>query len=114
MLASLADEALLRAACRDGRAIVTENARDFDRIVRAWAVAGEHHCGVVFTSTRRYHRGSRSYPQNLVEALRLALEVPPMADLDWVLWLASRIRARQTRTRPRLVGHRRPSKEGLR
>lgn len=86
-LASLPDEELLRAASRAGRAVVTENARDFDRIVRSWAAASEHHVGVVFTSPRRYHRGSRAYPANLVDSLRALLADPPQADRDWVHWL---------------------------
>jgi len=57
-LASIPDEELLRAATRANRAVVTENARDFDRIVRSWAATGEHHAGVVCTSPRRFHRGS--------------------------------------------------------
>jgi hypothetical protein len=37
-LAVLADEELLRQASADERAaVVTENAKDFDRIVRSWA-----------------------------------------------------------------------------
>ena len=88
VLAALPDDELLRRAARSGRAVVTENARDFDRIVRAWAVAGEHHAGVVFTSPRRYHRGSSSYPENLVSALAALLAGPPTAEGDWVLWLA--------------------------
>lgn len=87
VLAGLADEDLLRAAAQAGRALVTENARDFDRIVRSWAMAGEHHGGVVFTSPRRYHRGSRSYPGNIVAALRTLLADPPQAEQDWVYWL---------------------------
>ena len=86
-LAASPDEELLRCASRSGRAVVTENARDFDRIVRAWAVAGEHHAGVVFTSPRRYHRGSSSYPENLVRALAALLADPPTGDGDWVFWL---------------------------
>jgi Domain of unknown function (DUF5615) len=35
-LAVLADEEVLRRASADGRAVVTENAKDFDRIVRSW------------------------------------------------------------------------------
>lgn len=88
LLAALTDEELLRAAARDGRALVTENARDFDRIVRSWAPAGEHHAGVVFTSPRRYHRGSSGYPQNFAIALHKLLADPPEADADWVLWLS--------------------------
>ena len=79
LLATRSDEELLRAAARDGRALVTENVKDFDRIVRAWAAAGEHHAGVVFTSPRRYHRGSTSYPQNLISALRKVLDDPPVS-----------------------------------
>ena len=87
VLASLPDEELLRAASRTGRAVVTENARDFDRIVRSWAVTGEHHAGVVFTSPRRYHRGSNAYPANLVAALGMLMADPPSGDGDWVFWL---------------------------
>lgn len=87
VLACLSDEELLRAAYRGGQTVVTENARDFDRIVRSWAALGEHHSGVVFTSPRRYHRGKRSYPANLVGALRHLLAEPPRALEDWVYWL---------------------------
>lgn len=87
LLAALGDEELLGAAASDGRALVTENARDFDRIVRSWASAGKHHAGVVFTSPRRYHRGSIGYPQNFATSLRMLLADPPDAELDWVLWL---------------------------
>ena len=87
VLASLPDEELLRAASRSGRAVVTENARDFDRIVRTWVIAGEHHAGVVFTSPRRYHRGSNSYPASLVAALGMLMADPPSRDVDWVYWL---------------------------
>ena len=88
VLASLPDDELLRAASRSGRAVVTENARDFDRIVRNWAATGEHHCGFVVTSPRRYHRGSESYPANLVSALAALMAAPPSGELDWVYWLA--------------------------
>lgn len=87
VMARLADEELLRAAYRLSRAVVTENASDFDRIVRAWSVVGEHHHGVVFTSPRRYHRGHQAYPENLVRALRQLLAEPPRDLWDWVHWL---------------------------
>ena len=87
VLCTLVDEELLRAAARHSRAVVTENARDFDRIVRVWAAAGEHHAGVVFTSPRRFHRGSTAYPANLVAALEKLLREAPKDELDWVYWL---------------------------
>jgi hypothetical protein len=86
-LAGLEDEALLRAAASDGRAVVTENARDFDRIVRDWSARGEHHSGVVFTSPRRYHRGAKAYPANLVRALSALLDAAPASTRNWVHWL---------------------------
>lgn len=88
VLAGLDDEELLRAATHDGRAVVTENARDFDRIVREWNARDEHHDGVVFTSPRRYHRGSKAYPANLVRALSDLLLDPPLPPKDWVHWLS--------------------------
>ena len=87
VLATLPDHELLRASTRAGRALVTENARDFDRIIRGWAATGEHHAGVVFTSPFRYHRGSRAYPANLVTALSALLVDPPQDRDDWVHWL---------------------------
>ena len=86
-LARLEDDDLLQTATGQGRALVTENARDFDRIVRAWAARGDHHAGVVFTSPRRYHRGSAAYPANLIAALRRFLADPPREKHDWVHWL---------------------------
>ena len=86
-LAILSDEELLDWATRRGRAVVTENARDFDRIARAWTAAGSHHAGIVFTAPRRFHRGSTAYPGNLVKALRTLLHNPPDDRIDWVWWL---------------------------
>jgi hypothetical protein len=88
VLASLPDEELLRAASRSGRAVVTENARDFDRVVRSWSLTGEHHAGVVFTSPRRYHRGSKAYPASLITALGKLIADPPSGEVDWVYWLS--------------------------
>jgi hypothetical protein len=87
VLAAVDDEELLREAARHERGVVTENVRDFDRIARAWAAAGEHHAGLVFTSPRRYHRGSKSYPENLVQALGALRSAPPRSSRDWVHWL---------------------------
>jgi hypothetical protein len=86
-LSSMADEDLLRHASTDGRAVVTENAKDFGAILRTWASTGEQHAGVIFTSPRRFHRGSAVYPENLVVALARLLDAPPEADKDWVHWL---------------------------
>ena len=86
-LEALPGDELLRQASADDRALVTENAKDFDRIVRSWVATGEHHAGVVFTSPRRFHRGSNGYPESLIVALTRLLATPPVAELDWVHWL---------------------------
>jgi Domain of unknown function (DUF5615) len=86
-LATLDDENVLRHAARDGRVLVTENAKDFDRLVRTWAAGGEHHAGVIFTSPRRFHRGSKGYPDDLVKALRDLLSDPPPDMTDRIHWL---------------------------
>ena len=83
----LSDDDLLRHATRTGRAVVTENARDFDRLARKWPAADDHHCGIVFTSPRRFHRGSVAYPDNLISALSGLLADPPKDTTDWVHWL---------------------------
>lgn len=87
VLARLADEELLRVAASEGRALVTENVGDFDRIVRAWAATGDHHAGVVFSSPRRFHRGSAAYPTNLIRSLEAILGDPPRQEHDWIHWL---------------------------
>lgn len=90
VLASLDDESLLRAATIARRTVVTENAKDFDRIVRVWASTGERHAGVIFTSPRRFHRGSNRYPDDLVNAL-LHLMAQDVSDFDdRVHWLSTR------------------------
>lgn len=86
-LVSVSDEVLLRVATDAGRAVVTENARDFNRIIRLWATSGEHHAGVIFHLPRRYHRGSAAYPANLIDALTSLLADPPADTTDLVHWL---------------------------
>jgi len=86
-LSALPDGDLLRFAASDERALVSENARDFERIVHAWGAAGQRHAGVVYTSPRRFHRGSLSYSENLVVALDRFLTGSTPAGTDWVHWL---------------------------
>lgn len=87
MLANLPDDDLLRASTRQDRVLVTEDAKDFDRIVRSMAAAREHHAGVIFTSPRRYHRGSTDYRERLVRGLEALLNDPPTHLSNWIWWL---------------------------
>jgi hypothetical protein len=84
-LAELVDEELLRCAAADGRALVSEDAKDLGRIVRQWAAAGGHHAGLVLTSTRRFHRGGVAYPENLIASLTRSLDSPPEKEHDWCI-----------------------------
>jgi Domain of unknown function (DUF5615) len=87
-LARLPDEEILAESTNQNRMLVTENSKDFDPILRAWASAGRHHAGVIFTSPRRFDRSRASYPQNLVKSLTLLLVESPDDQTDWVQWLA--------------------------
>lgn len=51
-LAGLTDEAVLELAAVEGRVLVTRNAKDFDRITRAWASRERGHAGVLLVWTR--------------------------------------------------------------
>jgi hypothetical protein len=86
-LAAISDEELLRYAANEGRALVTEDVADFGRLIQLWASTGEQHAGVVFTSPRRFHRGSTAYPENLIVSLDRLLQQPPELEHDWVHWL---------------------------
>ena len=86
-LRDAADEELLSLASIDNRALVTENVKDFDRLVRQRAESGTHHAGVIFTSPRRFHRGSSAYPDNLVKALGAFLATAPEQFTDQIHWL---------------------------
>jgi hypothetical protein len=63
------DEDVFAAAQTDGRAVVTENVRDFRPIVREWEAEGRLHHGVVFTTNRRFPRARPRTVGRLVSAL---------------------------------------------
>ncbi|HVX20501.1 MAG TPA: DUF5615 family PIN-like protein [Acidimicrobiales bacterium] len=89
-LARLPDRDLLQAATAAGRAVVTEDVRDVNYLAQEWVRARRDHAGIVFTSRRRFYRGSRAYPQDLVDALVAFAgrhELPDDAR-NWVRWLA--------------------------
>lgn len=86
-LRDLDDATLLEVATAQHRAVVTENVKDFDRIVREWAASEHHHAGVIFTSPRRSHRGSAAYPEDLISALGALLAAAPSSFADHIHWL---------------------------
>lgn len=52
-----ADEALLAFAAGQGRALLTNNVRDFATIAVLWARGGQEHHGLLFTSDESLPRG---------------------------------------------------------
>jgi predicted nuclease of predicted toxin-antitoxin system len=82
------DERLLALAGSDGRALLTNNARDFIPIVARWAQSGESHCGLVLTSDSSMPR-ARSSVGLYVRTLRSLMDSnpEPRALADRVLWL---------------------------
>lgn len=65
---------LLLALCRgEGRALLTNNVRDFVLIARRWAAEGQSHAGLLFTSDAHLPRGRHTigrYVQVLDRLLR--------------------------------------------
>jgi hypothetical protein len=87
-LAGLADRALITAAHRDGRALLTENVGDFVLIATELGRTGTHHAGIILANPRRFRR-SRNGMRRLVEALHDLLVAHPQDDAftDRIAWL---------------------------
>ena len=86
-LRGCSDRGLLEHADAADQAIVTENIGDFSSLAAGWASEARDHCGLVFTSPRRFNRASRAYPSNLIAALGAFLESPPVEGRSWQWWL---------------------------
>lgn len=84
-----ADEALLALAASQGRALLTNNVRDFATIAVLWARGGQDHCGLLFTSDESLPRGRRTIGL-YVEVLGALLHAHPAQDAlrNQVRWLA--------------------------
>jgi hypothetical protein len=83
-----ADEALLAFAAGQGRALLTNNVRDFAAIAVLWAKGGQEHYGLLFTSDESLPRG-RGTIGLYVEVLTALLEAHPTDDAlrNQVRWL---------------------------
>lgn len=82
------DRELLLVAPAEQRVIVTENVADFAELHRQFVLGGDHHPGIVFTSSRRFPRTRRAIGR-LVGALDGFMEGRPTIDslADQVWWL---------------------------
>lgn len=70
----LPDKDLLDAAAAEGRAVVTENVKDFAALDRAWTATGRQHAGLVFTHPRRFPRAVGNHVRRLADALAVFVD----------------------------------------
>ena len=87
-LIGLADEDLFRVATAEGRAVVTENVRDFAVAHQRILAAGQRHSGVILSDARRFPRLGQSHVFVLADALAaLLVEHGAMLDnIDSFVW----------------------------
>ena len=87
-LIGLTDEDLLRAATADGRAVVTENVKDFAVLHRRISAAGQRHSGLVFTHPRRFSRSAGNHASVLADSLALFLDEhgPVLDEVESFVW----------------------------
>jgi predicted nuclease of predicted toxin-antitoxin system len=52
-LVGLSDRAVLEAACREGRAVVTNNIKDFRPLAAEWLAQGRTHAGLILLPSAR-------------------------------------------------------------
>jgi uncharacterized protein with PIN domain len=78
------DEQVLDDARFEGRAVVTENVRDYRPLAEALLADGDSHAGVTFTTAKRW---PRSDPGGLITALEQLLTSRSEQPVDIELWL---------------------------
>lgn len=76
-LAGASDSDVLAAARQEGRALVTENVRDYRPLESRLLAESVHHAGLVYTSNRQFPRGDPATTGRLVRALDALLRTAP-------------------------------------
>lgn len=101
-LIGLPDEDLLRAATAEGRAVVTENVKDFAVLHRRLSAAGRRHPGLVFTHSRRFPRAAPNHVRVLADALNVLLgeHGPMLGEVESFVWWLKRADRRSNRRSP--------------
>lgn len=85
-LRAMTDEDLLIYANQE-RILVTENVGDFMPLAAQWPDAGNARTGLIFTNPKRFNRATLAYPGNVIAALRVFLNDPPIIGESWIWWL---------------------------
>src|SRR5215469_2632486 len=82
------DEVLLTLCAGEQRTLLTNNVGDFMAIVRSWAVSGQHHAGLIFTSDASLPRTNAAIGRYVQLLEPLLDEHPDPADfVDRIHWL---------------------------
>jgi hypothetical protein len=86
-LRSKTDEEVFAWACAQQRWVLTENVKDFRPILLRALQGGLPACGLLYTSSRTFHR-SRKNPGPLIMALHAWLIAEPPAPAVTEVWLS--------------------------
>ena len=89
-LVGLPDAQVLVVATADGRAVVTEDVRDYSMLHRDLTARGRGHAGIVLTHPKRFPRSAGDHVQVLAAALARFVEQrrgEPVATDSFVWWL---------------------------
>ena len=78
------DEQVLDHSRSEGRAVVTENVRDYRPLAEALLAAGDSHAGLVFTTEKRWPRSDPGALITALEGLLISMSEQPV---DAELWL---------------------------
>lgn len=89
-LRAMPDEELFAFASQHDRRIVTENVKDFRRLLLRADESGKVAAAVLFTSSRTFPR-SRRNPEPLIDALDAWLDAPDAADRPAEDWLVAAV-----------------------
>ena len=79
-LANYDDELLLEYAAQEGRAILTNNFGDFDRLDREWKAAGRQHAGIIL------YPQARTFSALLQRIQRHLDTTDPQVQHDTLIW----------------------------
>ena len=82
------DVEVFSAAQAEGRAVVTENVRDFRPLARAWEADGKIHYGLVLTSNRKFPRARAATIGRIVTTLaKIAAQTAADEPSNEEIWL---------------------------
>lgn len=91
-LMGLPDQDLVQAAAAEGRAVVTEDVKDFAALDRRISAAGQRHSGLILADNRRFPRSVGNHGRMLADALAALLSEhgAMLDDIESFVWWLQR------------------------